>query len=136
MAEEARPVKLLQVVVLPLDGGVLRSSGVDPPPPSSPQLSGAARLGYPLTSFRGTADLDGERPEDADVQRCDDDGDIRRRFFGIGDRRLPAGFGGLRIQGFERSWSSGAPPTALIVSGVVELHKGWAVILFLLRAFV
>ena len=111
MAEEAQPVKLLQVMVLPLGGGALRSSGVDPSPPSSPQLSGAARLGYPLTSFRGTADLDGERPEDAEVQRRDDDGDIRRRFFGIGDRRLPAGLGRLQIQGLWSS-SSGAPPTA------------------------
>ena len=111
MAEEARPVKLLQVVVLPLGGVALRSSGVDPPPPSSPQLSGAARLGFPLTRFRGTADLDRERLEGAEAQRRDDDGDIRRRFFGIGDRRLPAGLGRLQIQGLWSS-SSGAPPTA------------------------
>ena len=112
MAEEARPVKLLQVVVLPLGGGALRSSGVDLPPPPSPQLCGVARLGYPLTRFRGTADLDRERLEGAEAQRRDDDGDIRRRFFGIGDRRLPAGLGRLLVQGNEWSLSSGAPPTA------------------------
>ena len=136
MAEEAQSVSVLQVAVLPLDGGAPRSSGVDLLPSASPGLSGAAWLVPPLAGVRRTADLALEPPTDAELQRRDDDGDFRCRSFGIGDRRLPAGFGGLRIQGFERSWSSGAPPTALVVSGVVDLHKGWAVFLFLSRAFV
>jgi hypothetical protein len=72
----------------------------------------------------------------SDAQRRDDDGDLWCRSSGIGDRRLPAGLGGLRIQGIKRSSGSGAPPTALVVSGVVNLHKGWVVFLFLMRAFV
>jgi hypothetical protein len=36
----------------------------------------------------------------------------------------------------KRSSGSGAPPTALVVSGVVNLHKGWVVFLFLMRTFV
>jgi hypothetical protein len=127
MAEEAWSVVFLQVAVLPLDGGVPWSSSVDLLPTASPRLCGAAQLVSPFAGVRETADLAQERPMDADVQRHDDDGDFRCRSCGIGDRRLPAGLGGLRIQGFVRSWSSGAPPTALVVSGVVELHKGWAV---------
>ena len=136
MAEEARSVSFLQVAVLLFDGGAPRSFGVDLLPSASPGLRGAAWLVPPFAGLRGTADLAQEPPTDAELRRRDDDEDFRCRSFGIGDRRLPAGFGGLRIQGFERSWSSGAPPTALVVSGVVELHKGWAVILLLSRAFV
>ena len=135
MVEEARPEWFLQVVVLPLDGGAPRSSGVDLPPSSSPRFSGAARFDFPFAGFRGTADLVHELPKVADVHRRDDDGDLRRRSFGIDDRRLPAGLGRLLIQGIERSLSSGAPPTAFVVSGVVELQKGWDVFLFLMRAF-
>ena len=136
MAKEARLVLFLQVAVLPLDGGAPRSSGVDLPPSASPGLCGAAWLVPPFAGVRETADLAQEHPTDAEMQRRDDDGDNRCRSFGIGDRRLPAGLGGLRIQGIKWSSSSGAPPTALVVSGVVELLKGWAVILFLPRAFV
>ena len=135
MAEEARSVVVLQVTVLFLDGGAPRSSGVDPSPTASPRLCGAVRLVSPFAGGRETADLVQEHLADAEVQRRDDDGDVRCRSFGIGDRRLPAGLGGLRIQGIKRSSSSGAPPTALVVSGVVELQKDWSVISFLSRAF-
>jgi hypothetical protein len=131
MAEEAWPVLFVQVVVLPLDGGVPRSSGVDLPPSASPRLCGAVRLVFPFAGIRETAGLAQDLPIDADVQRRDDDGVFRRRSFGIGARRLPVGLGGLRIQGFKRSSSSGAPPTALVVSGVVDLQKGWVVIFLL-----
>jgi hypothetical protein len=127
MAEEARPVLFLQAVVLPLDGGVPRSSGVDLPPSASPRLCGAVRLVPPSPDSGRRRFWLRFHPMDAGVQRRDDDGVFRRRSFGIGDRRLPVGLGGLRIQGFMRSSSSGAPPTALGVSGVVELQKGWVV---------
>ena len=136
MAEEARSVVVLQVTVLFLDGGAPRSSGVDPLPTASPRLCGAVRLVFPFAGGRGTADLAQEHSADAEAQRRDDDGVFRRRSFEIGARRLPACSGGLRIQGVKRSLSSGAPPTALVVSGVVELHKDGFVISFLSRSFV
>ena len=130
MAEEVQSVCVLQVVVLFLDGGALWSSGVDLPPTASPRPFGVVRLVFPFAGFRETADPVHEHQIDTEVQRRDDDGVFRRRSSGIGARRLPACLGGLRIQGFKRSLSSGAPPTALVVSGVVELQKDWAVILF------
>ena len=126
----------LQAAVFLLDGEVLRSFFVDLLPSASPGLRGAAWLVSPFAGVRETADPAQERPTDADAQRRDDDGDLRCRSSGIGDRRLPAGLGGLRIQGIKRSSSSGAPPTALVVSGVVELHKDGFVISFLSRSFV
>ena len=126
----------LQVAVFLLDGEVLWSFFVDLLPSASPGLRGAAWLVSPFAGGRETADPAQERPTDADAQRRDDDGDLWCRSSGIGDRRLPAGLGGLRIQGIKRSSGSGAPPTALVVSGVVNLHKGWVVFLFLMRAFV
>jgi hypothetical protein len=86
MAEEAWPVLFVQVVVLPLDGGVPRSSGVELPPSASLRLCGVVRLVFPFAGFRETAVLAQDLPMDADVQRRDDDGDFRRRSFGIGAR--------------------------------------------------
>ena len=134
LVEEARSEWLLQAVVLLLDGGAPWSSGVDLPPSSSPRFSGAGWFDFPFAGLRGTADLAQDLPEVAVVHRRDNDGDLRRRSFGIGDRRLPAGLGRLLIQGIERSLSSGAPSTAFVVSGVVKLQKGWFVIFFLMRA--
>ena len=135
MAKEARSVSVLQVAVLLLDGGAPRRSGVDLLPSASPGLCGAAWLVPPFAGVRGTADLAQELPADVEMQRRDDDGDFRCRSFGIGAGRLPAGLGGLLIQGV-RSLGSGASAAAFVVSGVVELHKGWVVILLLMRAFV
>ena len=112
-AEEARSDWFLQVVVLPLVGGAPRSSGAELPPSSSSRISRSCWLGFPSTGFRGTAGPDRDLPRDVDVHWRDDDGDLRRRSFGIGDRRLPAGLGMLLIQGIERSMSGGAPLTAL-----------------------
>jgi hypothetical protein len=50
---------VLQAVVLPFDGGALRSPGVDLPSPSSLQVYGAAGLDFPTAGCRGAADLAG-----------------------------------------------------------------------------
>ena len=125
---------LLAAVFL-LDGEVLRSFFVDLLPSASPGLRGAAWLVTPLRRSRVAADPVQEPSMDADARRRDDDGDLWCRSSGIGDRRLPAGLGGLRIQGIKRSSGSGAPPTALVVSAVVNLQKDRAVIFVLMRAF-
>ena len=65
MAEEACSVLFLQVAVLPLDGGVSRSAGVDLPPTARPRLCGAVRLVSPLAGVRGTADPAQEPSMDA-----------------------------------------------------------------------
>ena len=98
MAEEVCSVLVLQVAVLPLDGGAPWSSGVDLPPTARPRLCGAVRLVSPLAGVRGTADPAQEPSMDAGVQRRDDDGGFWRSSFGIDARRLPAGLGMLLFQ--------------------------------------
>jgi hypothetical protein len=135
MVEEASSVWFLQVAVLSPGGGAPRSSGAVLPPPSSQRFCGAARFGFPFAGDRGTADLVFEDSKVADLHRRDDDGGFRRRSYGIGARRLPAGLGRFLFQGIERSLTSGAPPTALVVSSVVDLQEGRVVFLLFLWTF-
>jgi hypothetical protein len=50
-------------------------------------------------------------------------------------RRLPVGLGMFLFQGIERNLTSGAPPTAFVVSGVVDLQEGRDVILLFVWTF-
>jgi hypothetical protein len=70
-----------------------------------------------------------------DLQRRDDDGGFKRRSHGFGARRLPVGLGMFLFQGIERNLTSGAPPTAFVVSGVVDLQEGRDVILLFVWTF-